>query len=296
MNQIRYQTMSILGLEIFYREAGSEGAPPIVLLHGFPSSSHMYRNLLPVLAHKFYLIAPDYPGFGNSSTPDRKTFRYTFDNLSEVMFRFIDKLGLDRFSLYMQDYGGPIGFRLAARQPKRVEALIIQNANVYEEGFTELGRSLEPFWANRTKETETAVRQFLLSPEGIRKLYTGGARHPESIPPDTWNLDVARMNQPCNDRVQLDLLHDYPSNMARYPEWQAYLREWQPPALVVWGKNDPFFGPEGAFAFKRDLKNVEVCMLDTGHFALEEDCEEIAWAIRRFMRKNVGSILSRSRT
>jgi pimeloyl-ACP methyl ester carboxylesterase len=287
--------MSMLGLEIFYREAGSKGAPAIVLLHGFPSSSHMFRNLMPTLAHKFHLIAPDYPGFGNSSSPDHKTFRYTFDNLSEVMFHFTDKLGLDRFSLYMQDYGGPIGFRLATRQPKRVEALIIQNANIYEEGFTELGRSLEPFWANRTKETEAAVRQFLLSPEGIRRQYISGARHPESIAPDTWNLDVASINRPGNDLVQLDLLHDYPSNIARYPEWQTYLREWQPPTLVVWGKNDPFFGLEGAFAFKRELKHVEVYMLDTGHFALEEDCEEIAWRIRMFARTKVDSIRSRGR-
>jgi pimeloyl-ACP methyl ester carboxylesterase len=283
---ITYRTLTVDGLHMFYREAGPVDAPTIVLLHGFPSSSHMFRELIPALSKTFHLVAPDYPGFGQSESPSIDEFDYRFDHLADVVEHFLQALGLQRFSLYMQDYGAPIGFRLATRHPEWIQALIVQNGNAYEEGITAAFEPLKPFWAERNATTEEAARA-LLQRETTIFQYTHGVRHPETISPDTWTVDQALLDRPGNDLIQLELLHDYPSNLRRYPEWHAYFRQHQPPTLVVWGKNDPFFGPEGAYAFQRDLTNLELHLLDSGHFALEEDAQVIAAYIQRFFTTHV---------
>ena len=281
MERTTYGTLEQGGLNLFYREAGPKEAPTILLLHGFPSSSHMFRDLMPLLADDFHLVAPDYPGFGHSSAPPVTEFAYTFDGLADVIERFVEGLELDSFSLYLQDYGGPVGFRLAARHPEWVEALVIQNANAYEEGFTDLSRNLlEP--SNRTGATEPPALD-LSKLEGTKFQYQHGARDPNAMNPDAWTHDQYGLDRPGNKLIQLDLQANYPTNLAQYSRWHAYLREHQPPTLVVWGEGDPIFGVEGAHAYKRDLKDVEVHLLNTGHFALEEDAAVIAEHIRRFL-------------
>ncbi|MBI3650846.1 MAG: alpha/beta hydrolase [Acidobacteria bacterium] len=275
--------IEIEGLKIFYREAGAKDAPTILLLHGFPSSSHMYRELIPNLANNFHLLAPDYPGFGYSDAPSPEIFTYTFDHLAEVMEKFIQAVGLQRFSVYMQDYGAPVGLRLAARHPEWIEALITQNGNAYAAGISSAFEPLKPFWANRNEETEKAARALLQSETTIFQ-YTHGVRNPQKISPDAWTMDQRFLDRSGNAAIQLELLHNYPSNLALYPEWHTYFRKHQPPTLVVWGKNDPFFSQEGALAYKEDLKNIEVHLLDTGHFALEEDGEVIATLIKNFLK------------
>ncbi|MDV2495014.1 MAG: alpha/beta hydrolase [bacterium] len=278
-----YKSIEIEGVKIFYREAGRGSARTILLLHGFPSSSHMYRDLIAALSDSFHLLAPDYPGFGNSDCPSVEEFEYTFDNLAVVVEKFLLALGVDKFSLYMQDYGGPVGFRIAAKRPEWIQALIIQNANAYEEGIMPtFEQLLRPLWEHRIGATEAPVLK-LFRREGTIFQYTHGARNPEAMNPDAWNMDQYGLDRPGNDMIQLDLQANYHTNLKRYPEWQAYFRQYQSPTLIVWGKNDPFFGPDGALAYKRDLKKIEVHMLDTGHFALEEDCELIAQHIRHFM-------------
>lgn len=278
-----YQTVSVKGIDIFYREAGSPSRPTLLLLHGFPTSSHMYRELIPALAADFHIIAPDYPGFGQSSAPDTEEFEYTFDHLAEVIEAFLEQIGCTRFSLFMQDYGSPIGFRIAAKHPEWLSALLVQNANAYIEGINmEAFAPVQPFWANRTAETEAPVRSFL-APETTRFQYTHGVRNPAAISPDTWLHDQSLLDRPGNDRIQLDLLHDYQNNVPRFAEWQAYLRRHQPPTLITWGKNDPFFTEAGAKAYLKDLPNAELHLLDTGHFALEEDGPLIATLIREFL-------------
>jgi pimeloyl-ACP methyl ester carboxylesterase len=281
-SMIAYRTRNVDGLSIFYREAGPTDAPAIVLLHGFPSSSHMFRDLIPALAGTFHLVAPDYPGFGYSASPSADEFSYRFDHLAEIVEHFLQALGLQRFSLYMQDYGAPIGFRIATRHPEWIQALIVQNGNAYEEGISAAFEPLKPFWAGRNAMTEMAARTLLQSQTTIFQ-YTHGVRHLEMISPDAWTVDQVFLDRPGNDLIQLDLLHDYSSNLQRYPEWHAYFRQFQPPTLVVWGKNDPFFTVEGASAYQRDLKTLELHLLDTGHFALEEDSAVIAEHIRRFL-------------
>ncbi|HEX9131777.1 MAG TPA: alpha/beta hydrolase [Ktedonobacteraceae bacterium] len=283
---IAYQTLDVDGLNIFYREAGPADAPTIVLLHGFPSSSHMFRNLIPALAGTFHLIAPDYPGYGYSASPSAEEFDYRFDRLADIVEHFLQALGLERFSLYVQDYGAPIGFRLASKHPEWIQALIVQNGNAYEEGISAAFEPLKPFWAERNATTETVART-LLQRETTIFQYTHGVRHLETISPDAWTVDQAFLDRPGNDLIQLELLHDYPSNLQRYPEWHAYFRQHQPPTLVVWGKNDPFFTVEGAHAFQRDLKTIEIHLLDTGHFALEEDGAVIAKHIQHFFTTHV---------
>ena len=285
---ITYRTLTVDGLNVFYREAGPVDAPTIVLLHGFPSSSHMFRGLIPALAETFHLVAPDYPGFGYSASPSIEEFDYRFDHLADVVEHFLQSLGLQRCSLYMQDYGAPIGFRLATKHPEWIQALIVQNGNAYEEGISAAFEPLKPFWAERNATTEVAARA-LLQRETIIFQYTHGARHPETISPDAWTMDQALLDRPGNDLIQLELLHDYPSNLRHYPEWHAYFRRYQPSTLIVWGKNDPFFGPEGAYAYQRDLKTLELHLLDTGHFALEEDGHAIAGLIQRFLTTHVFS-------
>ena len=281
-----YRTVSIEGLDIFYREAGSRDHPTILLLHGYPTSSHMFRNLMPTLADQFHLIAPDYLGFGYSSMPTVDEFDYTFNHLTEVIAGFIDAIGLKRYSLYLMDYGAPIGYRLATQHPERVESLIVQNGNAYEEGLGDFWRPMRAFWQNKTPENTERVRQ-ALAIRGAKWHYTTGARNLECLSPDAWTLDDALLNRPGNSDIQLALKYDYQSNVLLYPQWQAYLRQYQPPTLVVWGKNDQGFLVEGANAYKRDLQNLEFHLLNAGHFALEEEGEAIADHIRQFMTTHV---------
>lgn len=285
-----YRTVLIDGLDIFYREAGSCDNPTILLLHGFPTSSHMFRNLIPALADQFHLIAPDYPGFGYSSMPTVDEFDYTFDRLTEVMAGFVDAIGLKRYSLYLMDYGAPIGYRLAIQYPEQIETLIVQNGNAYEEGLGDFWKPMRAFWQNKTPENADRVRQALTS-KGTKWYYITGARNLENLNPDTWTLDQALLDRPGNMDIQLALKYDYQSNVRLYPQWQAYLRQYQPPTLIVWGKNDQGFLVEGAYAYKRDLKNLEFHLFDTGHFALEEDGVAIADHIRCFLTTHVAENL-----
>lgn len=277
-----YNSISIDGLNLFYREAGNKTAPAIVMLHGFPSSSHMFRDLIPELAADYHVIAPDYPGFGYSDAPAASEFTYTFEKLTEIVEKFINALGLTQYSLFMQDYGGPIGFRIAAKHPERIQSLIIQNANAYMEGISPAFEPLKPFWENRNAETEKAPRS-LLTRETTLFQYTHGASDVSRISPDAWNHDQALLDRPGNDLIQLALLHNYSSNVALYGQWQEYFRTHQPATLVVSGKNDPFFVPAGQEAFKRDIKNAEINFYEGGHFVLEEFHSEIAAKIRSFL-------------
>ncbi|MBN3879957.1 MULTISPECIES: alpha/beta fold hydrolase [unclassified Nostoc] len=281
-----FHTVSINGLDIFYREAGSRSNPTVLLLHGFPTSSHMFRNLISALADRFHLVAPDYPGFGYSSMPTVDEFDYTFDHLTEVMAGFIAAIGLNRYSLYLMDYGAPIGYRLATQHPEQIETLIVQNGNAYEEGLGDFWEPMRAFWQNKTPENGDRVRQALAS-KGTKWYYTTGVRNLENISPDTWTLDQALLDRPGNIDIQLALKYDYQSNVRLYPQWQAYLRQYQPPTLIVWGKNDQGFLVEGAYAYKRDLKNLEFHLFDTGHFALEEDGDAITDHIHRFLTTHV---------
>ena len=282
-----YCTVNIDGLDIFYREAGSVKQPTVLLLHGFPTSSHMFRELIPALAEHFHVIAPDYPGFGQSSAPGVEQFKYSFDHLADVMESFLEQIGCTNFALYMQDYGSPVGFRIATRHPNWVKALLIQNANAYVEGINmEAFSPMQAFWKQRTAETETPVRGFLAA-QTTRFQYTHGARSPAAISPDNWQHDQPLLDRPGNDQIQLALLHDYQNNVPRYADWQAYLRRHQPPTLITWGKNDPFFTVDGAKAYLKDLPDAELHLLDTGHFALEEDGPLIAGHILDFLSRNL---------
>ncbi len=277
-----HKTVKVDGLDIFYRESGPKDAPTILLLHGFPTSSQMFRNLIPALSDRFHLVAPDYPGFGNSSMPRVADFDYSFDRLAEVMEGFVEAVGLKKYSLYVMDYGAPVGFRLAVRRPERVQALIVQNGNAYDEGLGAFWDPFRAYWMDRNAETAKPLAGFL-NLETTKWQYTHGARDPEVISPDAWTVDQYGLDRPGNQEIQLQLFYDYGSNPGRYPAWQAYLREHQPPTLVVWGKNDVIFPAVGAHPYKRDLKDVEFHLLDTGHFALEEDGGFIAARIRAFL-------------
>jgi pimeloyl-ACP methyl ester carboxylesterase len=283
---IRFNYADVGDHRIFYREAGSKSAPHILLLHGFPSSSHMYRNLVPALSHHYHVIAPDLPGFGFSHSPDRKTFRYTFDNLAKVIADFVQKVDFDRYAIYVFDYGAPVGFRLAMAHPERVMAIISQNGNAYEEGLSTGWNPIQKYWSQPTAENRAALRQFL-TPETTKWQYEHGVQDPSQIAPEAYTLDSALLARPGNDEIQLDLFLDYASNVVLYPKFQQYFRSHQPPLLAVWGKNDPFFLPPGAEAFKRDNPNAEVYFYDTGHFALETHHQEIATAMRDFLERVV---------
>lgn len=287
-NPTMYKTVKVDGLNIFYREAGPKDAPTILLLHGFPTSSQMFSCLISNLSDKFHLLAPDYPGFGNSSMPTVDEFNYTFDHLAKVMESFIQKLGIKKYSLYVMDYGAPVGFRLAAKHPERVQALIVQNGNAYEEGLREFWVPFRAYWKDRNEKTVEPLKGFL-NLEATKWQYTNGVRNVEAINPDNWIVDQYFLDRPGNKAIQLQLFYDYGYNPSLYPKWQAYFRKHQPPTLVVWGKNDQIFPAEGAHPYKRDLKNIEFHLLNTGHFALEEDCDVIAGYIRSFMDENVAS-------
>jgi pimeloyl-ACP methyl ester carboxylesterase len=284
--RVLHKTANIKGLDIFYREAGSPTNPTLLLLHGFPTSSQMFRNLIPQLADRYHLVAPDYPGFGNSSAPPVDKFNYTFDHLAEVVDEFAQTLKLERYSLYVQDYGAPVGYRIAVKHPERVQALIVQNGNAYEEGLREFWIPIKKYWKDRSAQNAEPLRK-LLTYESTRWQYTNGVRNVECISPDAWTADQYLLDRPGADEIQLQLFYDYSSNPPLYPTWQAYFRKYQPPTLVVWGKNDSIFPAEGAEPYKRDLKNLEFHLLDTGHFALEEDGDSIARYIGDFLAKHV---------
>jgi pimeloyl-ACP methyl ester carboxylesterase len=284
---MRYANIEIEGLDIFYREAGKPGAPKLVLLHGFPSSSHQYRNLMPALAERFHVIAPDYPGFGNSAMPDPATFGYTFDRISSVIESFLAKVGFTRFGLYVQDYGGPVGFRIVTRRPEWLEWLIVQNSNAYEVGFTSAWDGLRgAYWTQRTPEVEQQLEAFF-QPETIKQIYLHGHRRPELISPDNWKMDAHLLERPGARQVHLDLFYDYQTNVTLYPQWQEMLRKQQPKTLIFWGQDDLFFTKEGGEAYLKDLPQAEIHRLDSGHFAAEDSGDVIAEAMIAFHQKKV---------
>jgi pimeloyl-ACP methyl ester carboxylesterase len=282
MAPVRYRTADVDGFKVFYREAGRSDAPKLLLLHGFPSAGHMFRNLIPLLADKFHIVAADLPGFGQSDMPPRDKFKYTFDNIAGVIGRFTEVIGFDRFAVYVFDYGAPTGFRLALRHPERITAIISQNGNAYEEGLSDGWSPIRTYWEDPSPVNREALRAFL-TPETTRWQYTHGVADPTVVSPDGQNLDNFYLARPGADEIQLDLFGDYRSNVGLYPSFQEYFRTHKPPFLAVWGKNDPFFLPAGAEAFKRDMPYADVRFVDTGHFALETHCDEIASAIREFL-------------
>jgi len=285
---IRYNQVAVGGNKIFYREAGPAAAPTILLLHGFPTSSHMFRNLIPALADRYHVVAPDLPGFGFSDAPDRKSFRYTFENLAKVIDSFTQSIGLQRYAIYVFDYGAPVGLRLALAHPERITAIISQNGNAYVEGLSEGWNPIQKYWKEPNEANRAALRDFL-KPEATRWQYTHGVQDATLVAPEAYELDSALLARPGNDEIQLDLFLDYASNVALYPKFQEYFRAKQPPVLAAWGKNDPFFLPPGAEAFKRDIPSAEVHFYDTGHFALESHHREIGEAIREFLGRKFAS-------
>ena len=282
MSTVTYRNVDVDGIGVFYREAGPKDGSTILLLHGFPTAGHMFRDLIPLLADAYHVVAPDLPGFGFSDTPERAQFKYTFDNLAHVIDGFTQAIGLRQYALYVFDYGAPVGFRLALAHPERITAIISQNGNAYEEGLSDGWNPIQAYWKAPSKENRAALRAFL-TPETTRRQYVHGVSDETLVAPESHTLDSALLARPGNDEIQLDLLLDYASNVALYPRFQEYFRAARPPLLAVWGKNDPFFLPPGAEAFKRDNPSAEVELYDAGHFALETHVEAIAGRIRRFL-------------
>ena len=285
MTKIHYRKADVDGFKVFYREAGRTDAPPLLLLHGFPTAGHMFRGLIPALSDRFHIIAPDLPGFGQSDMPARDKFSYTFAKLADVIERFTEVIGLSRFAIYAFDYGAPTGFRLAVRHPERITAIISQNGNAYEEGLSDGWNPFRTYWQDPSQANRNALRS-LIAPETTIWQYTHGVADTSLVSPDGYSLDNFYLARPGADEVQLDLIGDYKNNVAMYPEFQGYFRKCKPPLLAVWGKNDPFFLPPGAEAFKRDIPGAEVRFFDTGHFALETHCDEIAAVIREFLSRS----------
>lgn len=284
---ISYRTEEVDGLDIFYRDAGPKDAPAVLLLHGFPTSSHMFRNLIPALAQEYHVVAPDYPGYGQSSAPDREEFSYTFDHLAEVIDDFTGQIGLDRYALYVMDYGAPVGFRLASEHPDRVTAIVVQNGNAYDEGIDNpFWEPIKAYWADPSEENREALRG-LLSYEATRWQYTHGVPDPARVSPDGPAIDQFFLDRPGNQEIQLDLFLSYGSNPPLYPEWQEYFRRHQPPVLIAWGKNDQIFPAAGAEPYTRDLRTLEYHLIDAGHFALETDGDTIARLIKDFLGRHV---------
>ncbi|WP_250483271.1 alpha/beta fold hydrolase [Caballeronia sp. GaOx3] len=283
-----YRTATIDGLTIFFREAGPQGAPVVLLLHGFPTSSHMFRQLIPALADRYHVIAPDYPGFGQSDMPDRGKFAYTFDRFGELMNGLLDHLGINRYAMYVMDYGAPVGWRLALKHPDRVTGFIVQNGNAYDEGLKAFWDPIKTYWADGSDSSRKALLP-LLKIETTIFQYTDGVSDRTRISPDNWVHDQALLDRPGNNDIQLDLFYDYRTNLPLYPQLQAYFREFRPPVLIVWGKNDFIFPADGAYPYKNDLPEVETHLLDTGHFALEDKADEMVPLIREFLARRVES-------
>jgi len=282
MSHVAYHTTDVKGVNVFYRESGFPDAPKLLLLHGFPTAGHMFRDLIPQLADRFHVVAPDLTGFGQSAMPDRKSFTYTFETLTDVIEGFTDATGFDRYALYVFDYGAPTGFRLAVRRPEAVTAIVSQNGNAYTEGLSDGWNPIRAYWKEPTQANRDAIRT-MVQPDTTVWQYTHGVADPSLVSPDGYTLDNYYLARPGADEIQLDLLLDYASNVELYPAFQEYFRTRQPALLAIWGRNDPFFLPAGAEAFKRDIPAAEVRLLDTGHFALETHADEIAAAIRGFL-------------
>jgi pimeloyl-ACP methyl ester carboxylesterase len=289
----QHKTITIDGVQVFYREAGPADAPTILLLHGFPTSSHMFRNLIPALSDRFHLLAPDYPGFGNSAQPALEDFDYSFDGLAELMEGFLQAKGIEQYSVYLMDYGAPVGFRLAAGNPENVRALIVQNGNAYTEGLRDFWDPIRDYWEIPSVENAEPLAGFI-SPAGVKWQYTHGVRDEAMISPDNWNMDLRHLQREGNPAIQLALFYDYQNNVPHYPAWQAYFRAHQPPTLIVWGQNDYIFPAEGAHPYKRDLENLEFHLLDTGHFALEEDGQVIAGLMRDFLNRQLAPTVAQA--
>lgn len=284
---ITYGTLKVTDLNIAYREAGDRNSPKVVLLHGFPASSHQYRNLIPALSDRFHVISPDYPGFGNSDRPDPATYAYTFDGLSHTVEEFLRLKGFDHYGLFMQDYGGPVGFRIVSRHPEALDWLVVQNSNAYEVGFTSAWDGFRgALWKSRSPETEKPLAAFL-EYDAIKSIYLHGAQNPELISPDNWEMDSAMMQRPFAKRINLDLFYDYRNNVGLYPQWQAFLRERKPKTLILWGQEDVFFTPAGGDAFLKDLPEAEMHRLAAGHFAVEDHLDEISRNMHRFFEEKV---------
>jgi pimeloyl-ACP methyl ester carboxylesterase len=286
INAVQYKILTIEGQEIFYREAGSPDKPTLLLLHGYPTSSFMFRNLMIALGDKYHLVAPDYPGFGNSSMPLVHEFEYTFDHMAEIIDRFIDAKGLEKYSLYVMDYGAPVGYRIATKHPEKVQALLVQNGNAYEEGLSSFWEPLKAFWADPENEEKRNVVAGTLALEFTKWQYLTGVKDASRISPDTWQHDQHKLDRPGNADIQLAMFYSYRTNLDRYAEWQRYFRTYQPPTLITWGGNDEIFPASGARAYLKDLPDAELHILDTGHFALEEEGTKIAALIDRFLTAN----------
>jgi pimeloyl-ACP methyl ester carboxylesterase len=284
---VHFNTVDVDGLKIFYREAGDKARPTLLLLHGFPSASHMFRDLIPQLSDRYHVVAPDLPGFGMTEQPARDKFTYSFENIAKVIGRFTELLGLGKFAIYVFDYGAPVGFRMAVKHPERITAIITQNGNTYLEGVSDAFAPIQAYWNEPSQASRDALRGFL-APETTLFQYTHGVSDPNLVSPDGRNLDDYYLARPGNDEIQLDLLGNYKTNVAMYGEIQAYLREHRPPVLAVWGKNDPFFVPAGAEAFNRDVPEADIRFVDSGHFALETHAREIGAAMREFLAEHIG--------
>jgi pimeloyl-ACP methyl ester carboxylesterase len=283
---VHYRTKQIEGIELFYREAGPAGAPTVVLLHGFPTSSNMYRNLIPALATKYHVIAPDYPGFGHSAAPSRDQFQYTFAHLADLTDRLLTELRADRYALYVMDYGAPVGYRLALKHPERVTALVVQNGNAYEEGLKEFWNPIKAYWASGSNADREVLRG-ATTLAATREQYLDGVKDPSRVDPTAWLVDQALLDRPGNAEIQLDLFYDYRTNVALYPKFHEFFRNRQPPTLIVWGRNDKIFPAEGAQAYLRDLPKAELHLLDSGHFALEDKGAQIATLMLSFLNRHL---------
>src|ERR1700761_4262630 len=281
-----HRTMTVDGVKLFYREAGPADGPVVLLLHGFPTSSHMFRNLIPALADSYHVIAPDYPGFGQSDMPDHTKFPYTFDRFAELVDGLLDQLKVARYAMYVMDYGAPVGWRLALKHPDRITGLIVQNGNAYVEGLKAFWDPIKAYWSDHSEEHRKAL-YVLVKPETTKFQYTDGVSDVTRVAPDNWVHDQALLDRPGNAEIQMDLFYDYRTNLPLYPEVQAYFRKYQPPTLIVWGKNDKIFPADGAYPYKRDLRKLEFHLIDTGHFALEDKADVMVPLIRAFLAKNV---------
>jgi pimeloyl-ACP methyl ester carboxylesterase len=285
----QYKTAVIDSLDISYREAGSPSDPAIVLLHGFPTSSHMFRNLIPLIADKFHVIAPDYPGYGQSSMPLVSEFDYTFDNIANIIDKLLERKKIGSYALYVQDYGAPVGYRLAVKHPERVTGLVVQNGNAFEDGLKDFWNPLRAYWKERSEAKALPLREFFKL-DATKWQYTHGVRDLENISPDNWTIDQALLDRPGNADIQLQLFYDYGSNPGRYPAWHEFFKKYQPPTLVVWGKNDNIFPADGAYPYAKILEDIEMNLLDTGHFALEEEVTFIANRINEFLLPRLKSV------